>query len=218
MSSAAIFGGAEACLTPYTIAHLEALGIYSDGDNRWPCRPCGSISVSSNTVALGEGAGTALLMSDDGSEVDGDLLLLGLGWAVEETPTATGLSADGRAFERSMRMALAGLPSDTAVDTVVVHAPGSIKGDQAELSAVTRVLPEDVMVVSTKHLTGHTYGASGMVSLALAQALLQGSPWRGFPYQVALEGRRQGRGRVVLINTAGFGGNSVSIVVGPRRG
>lgn len=217
MSSAALFGGSEACLTPYTIAHLEALRIYSDGTAPWPCRPCGSVSASSNTVALGEGAGTALVMGDDGAEVDGDLALLGLGWAVEETPTATGLSADGKAFERSMRMALAELAPGTIVDTVVVHAPGSIKGDEAELSAVSRVFGDAIMVVSTKHLTGHTYGASGMVSLALAQALMFGSQWGGFPYETALAGRRSGESRVVLINTAGFGGNSVSVVVGPRR-
>jgi len=218
MSSAAIFGGAEACLTPYTIAHLEALRIYSDGTTRWPCRPCGSVSVAHNTVALGEGAGTAIVMGDDGAAVDGDLLLLGIGWAIEETPTATGLSADGRAFERSMRMAVAALPAGISVDTVVVHAPGSVKGDEAELSAVSRVFSDEVMVVSTKHLTGHTYGASGMVSLALAQALLGGAQWGGFPYESAVRGRNQGESQVVLINTAGFGGNSVSVIVGPRRG
>ena len=218
MSSAAIFGGAEACLTPYTIAHLEALRIYSDGPMPWPCRPCGSVSVASNTVVLGEGAGTAILIKDDGVRLDGDLEVLGIGWAVEETPTATGLSADGRAFERSMRMALAELPSAVSVDTVVVHAPGSVKGDEAELSAVSRVLSDEVMVVSTKHLTGHTYGASGMVSLALAQALIGGAQWGGFPYESAARGRQKGASQVVLINTAGFGGNSVSVIVGRRRG
>jgi 3-oxoacyl-(acyl-carrier-protein) synthase len=157
-------------------------------------------------------------MRDDGVCIDGDLEVLGLGWAVEEVPTATGLSADGRAFECSMQMALAQLPSGVSVDTVVVHAPGSVKGDEAELSAVSRVLSEEVMIVSTKHLTGHTYGASGMVSLALAQALIGGAQWGGFPYESAVRGRQQGTSQVVLINTAGFGGNSVSVIVGPRRG
>jgi 3-oxoacyl-(acyl-carrier-protein) synthase len=156
-------------------------------------------------------------MGDDGADLDGDLSLLGLGWSVEETPTATGLSADGRAFERSMRMALAALPLGASVDTVVAHAPGSVKGDEAELSAISRVFSDRVMVVSTKHLTGHTYGASGMVSLALAQALIEGGVWRGFPYEAAAKGPSEGSARVVLINTAGFGGNSVSVIVGPRR-
>ena len=61
---AGIFGGGEACLTPYTIAHLEALRIYSDGDSPWPCRPCEIAPSSSNTVALGEGVGTGIAMLD----------------------------------------------------------------------------------------------------------------------------------------------------------
>jgi 3-oxoacyl-(acyl-carrier-protein) synthase len=117
-----------------------------------------------------------------------------------------------------MRMAVAALPAGVSVDTVVVHAPGSIKGDEAELTAVSRVLTDEVMVASTKHLTGHTYGASGMVSLALAQALIEGARWGGFPYEAAVRGRPEGTSRVVLINTAGFGGNSVTLIVGARRG
>ena len=217
-ATAAVFGGSEACLTPYTIAHLEALRIYADGDKPWPCRPCGSVSSATNTVALGEGAGTAILMEDDNAEVEGDLELLGIGWAVEETPTATGLSADGYAFERSMKMALENLETARKVDTVIVHAPGSVRGDEAELRAVARTLGEGVMVCSTKHLTGHTYGASGMVSMALAQALLEGAPWRGFPYESAAGCFMVGRPQTILINTAGFGGNSVSVVVGLRKG
>jgi hypothetical protein len=159
-TTATVFGGSESCLTPYTIAHLEALRIYADGGKAWPCRPCGSVSFATNTVALGEAAGTAILMEDDNAEVEGDLELLGIGWAVEETPTATGLSADGHAFERSMKMALEHLGSERKVDTVVVHAPGSVRGDEAELRAVARTFGEGVMVCSSKHLTGHTYDIS----------------------------------------------------------
>ena len=113
-----------------------------------------------------------------------------------------------------MRMACAGLPSGRVVDAVVVHAPGSIKGDEAELSAVSRVFGDGICVCSTKHLSGHTYGASGMISLALAQALLEGAPWRGFPYESVVGGGAVGSIRTALINTAGFGGNSVSLIVG----
>lgn len=217
-TTATLFGGSESCLTPYTIAHLEALRIYADGGKPWPCRPCGSVSSATNTVALGEAAGTAILMEDDNAEVEGDLELLGIGWAVEETPTATGLSADGHAFERSMKMALEHLGSERKVDTVVVHAPGSVRGDEAELRAVARTFGQGVMVCSSKHLTGHTYGASGMVSMAVAQAILEGAPWRGFPYESAAGSFIVERSQTVLINTAGFGGNSVSVILGLRKG
>jgi 3-oxoacyl-(acyl-carrier-protein) synthase len=217
LSPVALFGGAESCLTPFTIAHLEALRIYAEGGVAWPCRPGGSKEGLANTVALGEGAGTALLLADDGSVCEGDLELLGIGWAIEETPSATGVSSDGLAFERAMAMALSSMPSGRRVDTVIAHAPGSIKGDEAELRAISRVFG-DVMVCSTKHLTGHTYGASGMVSMALAQNLLLGGRWGGFPYQSRVSPFRVERPEGVLINTAGFGGNCISVVLGaPQR-
>ena len=215
MAETALFGGAEACLTPYTLAHLEALRINSDRGTDWPCRP-GS-EDSGNTVVLGEGAGTALLCREDDFNMDGDLELLGVGWALESTPTATGISSDGDSFEAAMTRAIQFLPGGVSVDCVVAHAPGSIRGDDAELSAIRRVF-DGVMTCSTKHISGHTYGASGMVSLALAQSLLYGSQWPGFPYSSRLSGAEAPIPRVILINTAGFGGNCISVIVSRAAG
>jgi 3-oxoacyl-(acyl-carrier-protein) synthase len=177
-------------------------------------------------VVLGEGAGTALLVSESSDYLPsrGEVELLGVGWGLEEIPTLTGISSDGVAFERAMKMAIADA-SDEKVEvvSVIMHAPGSQRGDHAELKAVRRVLGE-VPVYSTKHLTGHTYGASGMVSLGLAGAILSGAELPRLPYlsgvtAEGLEDRRVdislgGRKKGVLINTAGFGGNAISVLVG----
>lgn len=216
MAQSAIFGGVDACLTPYTVSHLEAVRIYSDIVGEWPCRPC-SAQLVANTVVLGEGAGTAILCPVDGGAREGDLELLAVGWAIERIPSSTGISVDGQAFEASMRGAVNKLPAGRSVDCVVLHAPGSIRGDEAELRAVARVFG-DVQSCSTKHLTGHTYGASGMVSLALAQSLLNGTQWPGFPYESRIPRGRVQSPRTVLVNTAGFGGNAVSVVVGLPEG
>lgn len=213
MADTAIFGGAESCLTPYTLAQLSALRIYAQEARDFPCRPCFDSARRINTVTLGEGAGTALLRHDDGSRRTGDLALLGVGWSLETTPSATGVSEDGNGFEEAITRAMASLPAHRSVDAVVLHAPGSAKGDAAELSAVRRLLG-DVPMCTTKHLTGHTYGASGMVSLAMAQWLVVGGMWEGVPYPSRVFSRKFEAPRTVLINTAGFGGNSISIIVG----
>lgn len=215
MCRAAVFGGAEACLTPYTVAQLEALRIYTSATDSWPCRPCAAGEDVRSSVALGEGAGTAILQFCDGVAVRGDLEVLGLGWSMEEIPSATGISADGAAFEQSMRMAAGQLRPGVQVDCVVAHAPGTRRGDEAELQAISRVLG-GVGVVSTKHLTGHTYAASGMLSLALAQALLSGESWKGLPYPAQIPAIWRGLPRAIAINTAGFGGNSITLIVGLR--
>jgi 3-oxoacyl-[acyl-carrier-protein] synthase II len=215
MAASALFGGAESCLTSYTLHQLRALKIYSHaGSSAWPCKPlaAGEKGPVSNTVVLGEGAGTAVLHFHDGVSRPGDLELCGVGWQMEAIPSATGVSADGAAFEGAMRRATGGLPG---VDAVIAHAPGSVRGDEAELAAIGRVFGGNVPVLSTKHVTGHTYGASGMVSLQLAAYLLGGGQWPGFPYPVRVPAVQSGAGvpRRILINTAGFGGNVISVVV-----
>lgn len=211
MAKRALFGGTESCLTPYTLAQLTALRIYSQQPGQWPCRPCSAAEQRVNSVVLGEGAGTALLCRDDSFKA-GDMAVLGLGWSLEAAPSATGISEDGAGFELAMRRALSELPAGVSIDAVIMHAPGTAKGDGAELSAVQRLLGQ-VPVCSTKHLTGHTYGASGMVSLAMAQWLLAGGGWDGFPYQSTAQSSRFEAPRTLLLNTAGFGGNSISLVV-----
>ncbi len=212
MSKAALFGGTEACLTPYTIAQLAALRIYSNGAGELPCTPCIQGDTTANSVVLGEGAGAALLVPSGGMRREGDLALLGIGWALESIPSATGISPDGVGFEQSMQMAVSTLPPGVSIDAVVVHAPGTNKGDEAELRAIRRTLG-DVPLCSTKHLTGHTYGASGMVSLGMAQWLLAGNSWSGFPYPSKGGPAGISSARAVLVNTAGFGGNAISVVV-----
>jgi 3-oxoacyl-[acyl-carrier-protein] synthase II len=216
MARAALFGGSEACLTPYTVAQLEALRIYGGADEAWPSRPFDS-EARENAVILGEGAGTALLiLTNNDSELRvGDLELIGIGWALESIPSPTGISEDGVAFERAMRMAcMAAGPHGVKIGAVVAHAPGTLGGDGAEQRAIERVFGE-ALIVSTKHLTGHSYGASGMLSLGLAEALLGGLAWPGFPYS-----NRRGAssclepGSVVVVNSAGFGGNAVSVIIG----
>lgn len=234
MASTALFGGAEACLTPYTVAQLEALRIYgslTDAElsiaNSWPCRPMDFIR-GENSVVLGEGAGTALLIKseDESDRMPGDLEVLGVGWALEAIPSPTGISLDGAAFEQAISMALkaAGIKPAPQTDlglkigAAVLHAPGSRIGDEAEFGAVRRLLG-DIMLCSTKHLTGHAYGASGMLSLGLAAGLLNGLKWRGFPYAPqelmpsSLDRCQLAPGSAVLINSAGFGGNAIALIV-----
>lgn len=216
MAKAALFGGAEACLTPYTIAQLKALRIYSDDTGDWPCRALGATEIKKNTVALGEAAGAAVLFSRSSNVIVAadDLELSAIGWAMERVPSPTGITEDGAAFEKSMDSAVAALDGDRRIVGVVMHAPGSQRGDEAELVAVRRVLG-NIPVYSTKHLTGHSYGAAPMLSLSLASAILSGARWPGFPYQDQPKQTVDpiSQGGVILVNSAGFGGNAISVAV-----
>jgi 3-oxoacyl-(acyl-carrier-protein) synthase len=111
-----------------------------------------------------------------------------------------------------MQMA-ASAAAERRIDAVIAHAPGSVKGDQAELRAIRAVFGE-VPVYTTKHLTGHTYASSGMVSLSLAQALFESAKWTGLPYpSLASWDSNPASTRVIAVNTAGFGGNAITAIV-----
>ena len=214
MARNALFGASEAPLTAFTFDQIEALRIGAPGDSQWPCRPC-STDNSSRGMVLGEAAGTAILSLKELKFASAsDLLLLSAGWGIEQVQSPTGISKGGLGFERSMTEALNNLPDERGVDLVIMHAPGTPMGDAAELEAIHRVFGE-IPLRTTKHVTGHTYGSSGIVSLQLAEYLLHGASWPGIPYEghsdMNLGCERASR---VLINTAGFGGNALSIVVG----
>ena len=100
----------------------------------------------------------------------------------------------------------------------MLHSPGSVHGDGAEQSAVERFFGAHIPVWSTKHLTGHSYGASGMVSLAVAREALCGLALRAPDYPNGFGEIRITPGDVLVINTAGFGGTAVSVAVTTATG
>ena len=100
------------------------------------------------------------------------------------------------------------------VDVLIMHAPGTNQGDQSELKAVNEILGEGTThIISTKHQSGHTLGASGVVSLDLAVEMLQRGEVVSFPYETEICQKNDLTPNTILINAVGFGGNAVRIVV-----
>jgi 3-oxoacyl-(acyl-carrier-protein) synthase len=95
---------------------------------------------------------------------------------------------------------------------IVTHTPGTIKGDQAEINAIKKVFGDAMPALTTnKWKLGHTFGASGMLSIEMAVFMMQSQIFFSVPY---LENQRKPKkiGRV-LVNAVGFGGNAVSILL-----
>ncbi|RTQ48911.1 beta-ketoacyl-ACP reductase [Hymenobacter gummosus] len=208
-------GGTEAPLTPFTLAQMRAVGIYSELPAAdWPCRPGAG---GPSTFVLGEGAAVFALEAVPAGQVQsGDLVLESVGFGFEATGTKTGLTPDGQHFQQAMRQALqlAGLgPAD--IDLAVLHSPGTRAGDAAERAALAAVFGAELPAcASNKWLLGHTLGASGALSLAWALALLRGAPLPPLPFASWLHQHPLRRPlRRVLVNAAGFGGNAACAVV-----
>ncbi len=71
-----------------------------------------------------------------------------------------------------MKMAMGDLPS-AEIDAIVMHAPGTIKGDLSEINAIKAIFGEQLPALTTnKWKLGHTFGASGTLSMELAMLML----------------------------------------------
>lgn len=209
MSERFLAGGAEAPLTEFTIAQMQSLGIYSKNNGEWPCIPLGA-AQENNTMVLGEGA--CLFALQKGNDKRALAKIIGVGFATETIKHAVALSVEAECLQKSMRAALQDA-SLSSVDAIVMHAPGTIKGDEAELRAIKKVFAEKVpFLISTKHHTGHTLGASGGLSLDLAVEMLQRDKSVDFPYKNKTQNQPI-KPKTTLINAVGFGGNAVSIIV-----
>lgn len=204
-----LVGGSEAPLTSFTIAQMKALKIYTkNNDADYPCRAL-DLSKKQNTMILGQGAAVACL---EAGEKDKALAKIeGIGYATEILQHNISISTDAKCFQRSMKMALGNSDPDE-IDAIVMHAPGTIKGDSSEVNAIKKVFCNKLpMLTTNKWKVGHTFGTSGMLSVELAILMLQHQEFIKVPFIDYPEVPK--KLNKILVNAVGFGGNAVSILL-----
>ena len=110
-----------------------------------------------------------------------------------------------------MKMALGGTKPNE-VDAIVMHAPGTIKGDVSEYKAIQKVFGDSIPALTTnKWKIGHTFGASGMLNIELAILMIQHQTYIKVPY-VEYKSIPK-KINWVMVNAVGFGGNAVSVLL-----
>ena len=209
MADAFLVGGSEAPLTPFTIAQMKAMKIYaSKTPADFPCRAL-DFNKTKNSMVLGEGAAAACL--ELGKKDNALAYITGIGYATEILQHSVSVSAEAECFKKSMKMALKNT-SPQQVDAIVMHAPGTIKGDASEYKAIQHVFGESLPLLTTnKWKTGHTFATSGLLSLELGILMMQNNQFIAVPFGDKQEQRKSIK--TVLINSVGFGGNAVSILI-----
>ncbi|MFC7703173.1 beta-ketoacyl-ACP synthase I [Plastorhodobacter daqingensis] len=86
------------------------------------------------------------------------------------------VAPSGEGGERSMRLAVATLPEGRRIDYINAHGTSTPAGDVTEVQAVRRVFGEGTTppIASTKSLTGHSLGATGVHEAIYSLLMLQG--------------------------------------------
>ena len=208
MATKFLVGGSEAPLTAFTIAQMQALKIYSKENTPFPCKAF-DLQKTKNSMVLGEGAAVACLELGEHENAMG--YIEGIGYATDTIQHNISISEDAECFQKSMKMALQNTnPND--VDAIVMHAPGTLKGDTSEYKAIMKMFGENhPMLTTNKWKIGHTFGASGMLSIELAILMMQHNQFIEVPFAAKQKPRKEIK--KVLINAVGFGGNAVSILL-----
>lgn len=202
-----LVGGSEAPLTPFTIAQMKALKIYSKETDNRPCKAL-DFSKTKNTMILSEAAAMVCLELEKSKHTLAQII--GIGYGTELLEHNASLSTNADCFQRSMTMALGDLNPDE-IDVIVTHTPGTIKGDLAEYNAIKTIFCNKIPALTTNKLkVGHSLGASGLLSIEMAVLMLNHQTFIDIPY---LEQSSPKKISKIMINAVGFGGNAVSVLL-----
>ncbi len=197
----ALIVSSEAPITPFTIEQIKALRIYSNAqsDADFPSQP---LTFKKNTFVLSEGTAILLLENKQKPEA-GDIIISGIGYFRETHGTITSITQN--AFEQAMLKA-----TDKNPDIVITHAPGTKAGDLTEVKAIRKLFGE-IPVTNLKWKIGHNYAVSGLSNLFLGVAMLRFNEFLPVPYLSSAF--PAGEIKSVLVNSAGFGGHCISILL-----
>ncbi|MFV0248265.1 MAG: beta-ketoacyl synthase N-terminal-like domain-containing protein [Tenacibaculum sp.] len=204
-----LVGASEAALTAFSIRQMQALKIYANNNtDSYPCKSL-KLNKNNNSLVLGEAASVACI--EAGKKQNALAYIVGMGYATEVLKHNTSLSTNANCFQRSMQMALKNIPADE-INIVIMHAPGTVKGDLYELNAIKKIFGKQLpFLITNKWKLGHTFASSGMLNLELAILMLLYQKVVPMPFITSQNQPK--KIDKVLINAVGFGGNAVSLVI-----
>lgn len=226
-----IAGGTEAAILELNVSAFAAMRALSTGWNDEPERASRPFDKARDGFVLGEGAGIVVLESaEHAASRDARVygVLAGVGYSADSHHIAQP-DPDGSGIISAMRRALAdGAVSADQVVHVNAHATSTPPGDLAEAKSITVALGDvtpDVVVSSTKSMTGHLLGGAGAVeSVAVILAMYHGiapptinleDPEDGIEFRLSAEAQdlkpRGTAPMAVLNNSFGFGGHNVAL-------
>ncbi|WP_158366714.1 beta-ketoacyl-ACP synthase II [Candidatus Williamhamiltonella defendens] len=221
-------GGAEKSTTPLGVAGFSAARALSkrNHDPQAASRPW---DKDRDGFVLGDGAGVLVLEEYEHAKKRHAKIyaeLVGFGMSSDAHHITNPLE-NGYGAALAMKNALkdAGV-SASKINYINAHATSTIAGDKAEVEAIKTVFSEDaqnVMISSTKSMTGHLLGAAGAIEsifsiLALHDQVVPptinlDNPDEGFDLDFVPNKTRSLKNmEYTLCNSFGFGGTNGSVV------
>ena len=214
-----ITGASEASVNETAISGFAALTALSTSTD--PLKASLPFDQNRHGFVLGEGAGALILESLDHAQKRGAKILaevVGYG-ATSDAYHITSPDPKGEGAARAMRLAVeeAGIKPDQ-VGYINAHGTATKANDSGEAKAIKEVFGDQVLVSSTKGMTGHLLGAAGAVEAVITCASLE----KGIlpanvgcfaqdpecPVKLVKAGNQEQEIDYALSNSFGFGGHN----------
>lgn len=169
--TAAVAGGADACLVPAVMAPFLSMGAMSPAGEQHGMRP---FAADRNGFLMGEGAAMLVLETEDSARARGAEVLAEIVGYHSSTDAVSLFAPD----PAGIRIAVEGVLEDAGVspDDVVhisAHATGTKANDAAESVVYGGLFPHRPPVAGVKANTGHALGASGAFEAVAAVMALR---------------------------------------------
>lgn len=222
-----ITGGSEAAITDLSMGGFTSLSALSRSED--PNRASIPFDKERNGFVMGEGAGILIFEELEHAKARGAKIyceVTGYGATCDANHMTAPLE-DGSMAAECMKMALEDGKTDlNEVDYINAHGTSTPLNDKCETMAVKTLFGDhakELMISSTKSMTGHMLGATGAVeALIMALSIHDGFVPATINYKVPdedcdldivpNEGRKADI-KVALSNTFGFGGHNATIVM-----
>ncbi len=210
---------------------FDAMGAMSSKYNDTPEKASRAFDATRDGFVIAGGGGVVVLEELEHAKARGAKIYAELTGYGATSDGYDMVAPSGEGGERSMRLALATLPEGRHVDYINAHGTSTPAGDVTEVKAVRRVFGEGRVppISSTKSLTGHSLGATGVHEAIYSLLMLNGKFITASanvteldpelkPEEIATEYREGVELDSVLSNSFGFGGTNATLLLSKYLG
>jgi len=220
-----IAGGAEAAVCKLGVAGFCAARSLSTSYNDKPKEASRPWDTDRDGFVMGEGSGIVVLEEMENAKKRGANIyaeLIGYGMS-GDAYHITAPSEDGDGGFRAMKEALnmANISPDE-INYINAHGTSTLKGDEIELKAISRLFKHNIKVSSTKSSIGHLLGAAGSVeaifsimsinSNSIPGTLNLDNPIETNNVELIAKESINSNVNIALSNSFGFGGTNTALL------
>ncbi len=209
---------------------FDAMGAMSSKYNDAPTTASRTFDATRDGFVIAGGGGVVVLEELEHARARGAKIYAELTGYGATSDGHDMVAPSGEGGERSMKLALSTLPKGRKVTYVNAHGTSTPAGDVTEIKALRRVFGEGSVppVASTKSLTGHSLGATGVHEAIYSLIMMD----KGFiapsinvttldpeirPEEICTELRENVQHDSILSNSFGFGGTNATLVMSALR-